>query len=107
MRPWEIPVMDKKTLFLFLLGILALPVFVSAVSNINDLMRAIVYDVVWVVFVGIVVICFVYAGVLFLSAYGDPGKLQKARSAFLWGVVGVIVGIVAYSAVTLISNIIG
>ena len=74
------------------------------VDSIQSLSIAIV-NAVWPVFVVIVVISFIIAGILFLTAMGDPAKISKARGAFLWGVAGVAVGIVAYSIIQLMSNI--
>ena len=59
---------------------------------------------VWIIFTIIAVICFVIAGILFMTAQGNPEKVQQARQAFLWGVVGVVAGILAYSIVTLVVN---
>jgi len=59
----------------------------------------------WIIFTAIVVICFVVAGILFLTAQGDPNKLQTAKAAFLWGVAGVVVGIVAYSIIAIVLSI--
>ncbi len=99
--------MNKKILFLVLFGLLLLPVITfGAVDSIQSLMKAIVNGVVWVVFTAIVVVCFVYSGIMFLTAQGDSSKLATARASFLWGIVGVVVGIIAYSAIDLISDII-
>lgn len=62
--------------------------------------------VAWVVFGLIVVICFVMAGVLFLTAQGQPEKIKTAKSAAIWGVVGIFVGILAYSIQTIIEGLI-
>lgn len=59
---------------------------------------------IWVVFGGIAVICFVIAGILFLTAMGNPEKLKIARDSLWWGVAGVIVGILAYSIVAIITK---
>lgn len=59
----------------------------------------------WIIFSIIVIICFVVAAVSFLTAQGDPSKIQTARASFLWGVAGVVVGIVAFSIVTIISKL--
>ena len=112
--------MDKKTLFLFLLGVLIItgyPLgFVSAqlqpyapggsapqFSSIEEIMGSI-ESVIWYVFGTIVIICFVMAGILFLTANGQPEKLSQARSAFIWGIAGVIVGVIAYSIIAIVSG---
>lgn len=59
------------------------------------------------VFSGIAVVMFVAAGVLFLTAGGEAEKITRARSAFVWGVAGVIVGILAFSIIGIVTNILG
>ena len=59
------------------------------------------------VFAAIAVIMFIWAGVTFLTANGAPEKIQQARTAAMWGVVGVIVMILAYSIFAIATNIIG
>jgi len=99
--------MFKKALLFILLSALVLPsAAFGAVDSIQSLSVAIA-RVVWVVFTVIAVICFVIAGVMFLTARGDPAKLTLARSAFLWGLAGVAVGIVAFSIIRLTCNVLG
>ena len=62
---------------------------------------------VWIVFTIFAVICFVIAGILFLVSQGDPEKVTKARSAFLWGVAGVVVGVLAYTIIALVRGALG
>jgi len=61
---------------------------------------------VWIVFTVIAVVMFVVAGVHFLTAQGDPGKIATARQAFLWGVAGIVVAILAYSIIDIVGNLI-
>jgi len=61
---------------------------------------------VWYVFAAIAVIMFVYAGVTFLTAGGAPEKIATARSAAIWGVVGVIVMILAYAIFNIATKLI-
>jgi len=63
--------------------------------------------VVWPTFVGAVVVMTIYAGFLFLSSAGDPTKLSKAKMAVLWTVVGIITGVLAYSALNILKKVLG
>jgi hypothetical protein len=65
-----------------------------------------VVDNLWIAFAGIAVILFVYSGVLFLLAGGSPEKVQAARQAFMWGVIGVVVMVLAYSIFYIATNLI-
>lgn len=60
---------------------------------------------IWVIFTFIVVLCFVISGILFLTAQGQPEKLKIAKASFIWGVVGVVVGILAYSILYIIERL--
>lgn len=109
--------MNKKTLGAVAIATLVLPVLAFAqisatppsstsFTDLTGLGNKIVQQI-WVVFTVIAVICFVVAGILFLTSGGDPDKITKARSAFIWGVAGVIVGVLAYTIIALVRGAIG
>lgn len=54
-------------------------------------------NLIWVVFIGFAVIMFIWAGFEFLSAQGEPAGIEKARKALLWGIIGVAVGVLAFT----------
>lgn len=60
----------------------------------------------WVIFTIVALICFVVAAILFLTAGGEPEKIKTARSAFIWGIAGVAVGILAFTIITFVTGII-
>ncbi len=47
----------------------------------------------FVVQIGVIVVIFmlVYVGYLFVAAQGVPGKIEEARNALLWTVVGALI----------------
>ncbi|MBI2050064.1 MAG: hypothetical protein HYT35_01235 [Candidatus Staskawiczbacteria bacterium] len=100
--------MKKLVISLLLFSILLVPVLVYAQPNvtINSLEQLVtaIKRPLWVVFGLIALIAFVAAGILFLTAGGDPDKVKSARTAFLWGIVGIVVGIVAFSIVAIIES---
>lgn len=66
-----------------------------------------ILPIVWAVFVAIAIIMFIVAGIDFLIAQGEPGKLQQARRFVIWGFVGVAVAIIGYSVFKLVNTILG
>jgi len=107
--------MNKKLIALSALVALALPVVSLAVEGVGanppaTTVIGIVYiinqvvNIVWWVFIAIAIILFLVTGILFLNAHGDPGKLETARQALIWGTVGVFVGIIAFSIIFIVKN---
>lgn len=76
-------------------------------DEITTIMENIIDMVVWPVFAGIIVIMTMYTGFLFLASSGDPSRLAKAKTAFLWTIIGIGVGILAFSAYDIIKGVIG
>ena len=48
----------------------------------------------------------VIGGFMMVTAFGDPGKLQRARATLLWAVIGLIVIIAAYALALAFKEII-
>lgn len=48
-----------------------------------------------------------YAAFLYLTAAGDPEKVKKASSAFLYGVIAIAVGLLAYALPAFVRNLLG
>jgi len=77
----------------------------TSVGSLQQLIHSI-ENAVGLVFGGLAVIMFVFAGIQFLTARGEPEKVQGARSSFLWGIAGVVVGIIAFSIIAIVGSII-
>jgi hypothetical protein len=60
---------------------------------------------VWIIFTTLAILMFVFAGFLFLVAQGQPEKLKTARTAFVWGVVGAVIAILAYTIRAILGGI--
>ena len=95
--------MDKKILFLVLLGVLVLPSVTLAQITITGMVEN-VAKVVWTVGTIIVIILWVITGILFLAAQGDPGKLKTAKTALFTSIAGTVIIILAFSAASIIEN---
>jgi hypothetical protein len=106
---------QKIVLSLIALSVIILPLGASALSvpqptpnqglTIGSIVDSVVRNL-WIAFAGIAIILFVYSGVLFLLAGGSPEKVQAARQAFMWGVIGVVVMVLAYSIFFIATNLI-
>ena len=99
--------MKKIIVSLLLLSVLLVPVLVFAQPNVTasnlDQLIDTVKKPLWMMFGLIALIVFVVFGILLLIAAGNPDKVSAARAAFLWGVFTVVMGIVAYSIVSVIE----
>jgi hypothetical protein len=95
-------------LFLFTLPATSMAVDITfprpgnIITDIVPILLAIL-DLVWYIFFGVAVIMFILAGIQFLTARGDPGKIATARNAVIWGTIGVFVGILGFSIVEIIK----
>lgn len=95
--------MKKSLLILASIFVFLLPLITFA-AELCEILDNIRQDV-WYIFATLVVICFIVAGIMFLTSQGDPTKMQTAKKAFLYAVIGTGVGIMAYSAVSIITKI--
>ncbi len=97
--------------------LLALPLVTMAFSagpqpnqvaglNINTLID-IVFSIIWPIVVAFAIIMFILAAFMFFNAQGDPEKVKSARDAVLWGVVGMVVALLAFSIPYIVRNTLG
>jgi hypothetical protein len=97
--------MNKKIITtLFSVVLVALPAAVLAfstpdqpttpISSMLDVIDRIV-GFIWPLFIGLAILMFIYAGFMFLTARGEAGKIATARTAVVWGVIGLAVGIIS------------
>jgi intracellular sulfur oxidation DsrE/DsrF family protein len=94
----KINLLFSTLLFVFFLTTAASVVIANGTqtTDINTILGNI-RGLVWKIFATLVVICFLVAGILYLMSQGDPQKMETAKKAFFWAVVGTAVGILAYS----------
>lgn len=75
----------------------------------EDIISLINYIRNLVYFIGgsIALIMFIWAGVTFMTAEGDPDKLKAARQRLIYGVIGVIIILMAGGIFTLLESFLG
>ena len=103
--------MKKIALSLATIAVIALPIIALAqiggsppgISTDLTTLGTKIANAVWIVFTVIAVISFVVAGILFMTAQGQPEKIASARSAFIWGIAGVVVGIIAFTIINVVK----
>ena len=97
--------------FLLVLPALSLASVPDAIqfTNMSDFWRIIirVLNLIWPIFVGLAIIMFLVSGFLFLTAQGEPNTLKIAKDSLIWGIIGVIVGILSVSIPFIIGTVIG
>ena len=101
--------MNKKIIASALTVLLALPAVglaftppsqpsVTSTLDVNEVIE-IVLAIFWSIVIAFVIISFILAGFIFITAQGDPAKIAQARQAVIWGIVGVAVILLSYAMV--------
>ncbi|PIU42948.1 MAG: hypothetical protein COS98_00270 [Parcubacteria group bacterium CG07_land_8_20_14_0_80_35_11] len=66
-----------------------------------------VTDFIFWIFLGFSVIMGVYVGIVFMTAGGNPGKIEKARGMIVYLIVGIVVAIAMKLIPSLTRAIVG
>lgn len=78
----------------------------NAGNNSNDLMETasrLINVVIGVIgFVAVVVI--ILGGVQYTTSAGDPGKVKKAKDTILYGIIGLVVAILAFAIINFVLS---
>ena len=82
------------------------PLAGGGVNTFGDLLLKIANGVGMVI-ASLGTIMIVVAGILYLLSAGDPGKMQKAKTALIYAIIGIAIGIMASSIVSMVRGIIG
>ncbi len=92
---------------LILLLFLFFPLFVVALETGGDIIRILenITEWLWRVFVIATVIAFLFAGFFYITAAGNPEKINRAHRMVLYGVIGVAVALLSGGMVALIQSI--
>lgn len=51
------------------------------------------------------IIAFIVAGVLYFTAQGDPRQIEKAKKATIYGVVGIVIGLIGLIVLKTIDSL--
>jgi uncharacterized membrane protein (DUF485 family) len=95
--------LNKKILILFLSAVIILPGLASA-ADLASMARG-AAETALAVATGVVVVMWVVAGIMFLLAAGDPGKLGGAKTGLIAAVIGTAIVIIANGAIGFVGGI--
>ncbi len=102
----------KKTFFIIALGLLLLPVVASTqgpeplITHPDQVIGLLssVLGYVWTILGILVVLMFLYAGFMFITAAGDDDRIKNAKKMVLWSLVGIVVMLMAGGVMLLLEN---
>ena len=83
---------------------------IDSKATANDLLNTVknVINVILGVLGVVAVIVIILGGFTFITSQGDAGKVMKGRNTILWGVVGLVVALLAFVIVNFVlDNIVG
>ena len=75
-------------------------------SNSNDLLKTV--NIIINVIIGVIgfvaVVVIILGGVQYTTSAGDPGKVKKAKDTILYGIIGLVVAILAFAIVNFVLS---
>ncbi len=74
--------------------------------DINSLVD-ILFSILWPIAVAFFIVMFILAAFRFATAQGNPEQITAARQFLIWGIVGVIVALLAFSIPFVVRNTLG
>ena len=79
---------------------------VKGKNNTNDLMGVIttIINVIIGVIGFVAVIVIILGGVQYTTSAGDPGKVKKAKDTILYGIIGLVIALLAYAIVNFVLH---
>jgi hypothetical protein len=83
-----------------------LPNPLQGVNNFSDLLTKIA-DGVGTLIASLGTIMIIVAGILYLTSAGSPERMGKAKTALIYAIAGIVVGIAAKAIVATIKSVIG
>lgn len=101
--------MKKFISVLIGIAILVLPVAVldaTTTAPTVDLITALgtVANVMFAILIALAAAFIIYAGFNFVTAAGDPEKAEKARSAIIFAIIGIVIAILAKGIVAFVQT---
>jgi len=79
---------------------------IGKITSFDVLIKSIL-NIVMTIGIPIAVLAIIYSGFLFVTAQGNPEKLESAKNALLWTVVGTAILLGSWVLATAISSTIG
>lgn len=74
-------------------------------TSITDMIIAII-NVVIVMSIPVIVFFLIYAGFMYVTARGNPEKLQQASQALLYGIIGGVIILASVAIMTIVKNLV-
>ena len=104
----------SKLLIILLLSSFFLPLVTEAVSIPNpieaqsffELLNAII-DFIFTISIPITALMIIIAGFYFITAQGEPEKIQTAKRIIIWALIGFLIVLCAKGLVKLLGEIVG
>ncbi len=110
----------RKKIFIFLMGVCLVPILTGSFVFAQDKPPEIIKDVggitkvlenirnvLYGIATFIVVIMIIWAGILYMTAAGDPEKISKAKKALIGAIIGGGIAVIATGVIALMTNLMG
>ncbi|MDO4219769.1 MAG: pilin [Candidatus Saccharibacteria bacterium] len=75
-------------------------------NDLNTMIRTIINGVIFVVGM-VAVVMIILGGVNYATSQGDPGKVKKGKDTIMYGIIGLVIAILAFAIINFIIGMLG
>lgn len=72
-------------------------------QNADDVVQNIITFLIWAVGI-LAVIVIIIGGIFYVTSAGDPGKIKRAKDTIMYGIVGLVIAVMAFVIVNFVMN---
>ena len=76
----------------------------SAKAGIGEIAKTAIDILFWAIGI-IAVIMIIVGGIMYATSMGDPGKAKKAKDAIMYGIVGLVIALLAFAIVRFVTGV--
>ena len=75
----------------------------SNTKNADSVVQTVITVLIWAVGI-LATVMIIVGGIFYVTSAGDPGKIKKAKDTIMYGIIGLVIAVLAFVIVNFVVN---